>query len=341
MRCWFLPFLLSSVWLSGCDLIEPPPTPQVAVVSSGGEVRVLAGDDSAVEIAWTGDVSPSNSASLQVAGDRLFVASALGLSEFGMSDGLSRWPRIELPSDILNLAHSGTDRVFAIGFNELTGVDAQLGGVLWSRSLLDDLSGVSDSAIAASPDALALGGEPTRLLDTESGIVLSEAAFDAGAVSAIAYTDDALLVGNALGIQALDRGSLGAVWVSATAAPVDRFVVAGAGLLLSSLGEGLTLLDPANGQVLAVAEPGEVFRAVAAAGDLFFAVRSDGILLALDSSLDEVWRIEATPDFGGLSVSGGNVYYATGSGLEALSAAAGDYLWGRDFEGSVIGLLAL
>jgi len=326
----------------GCDLfLESPPDPQVAVVSSEGVVRVLQIDDGLIEVAWAADVSPGSVATVRRAGESLLVASGTGLSQFKTADGESQWPRVELPSDILNLAYSGTDRVFTIGFNEVVGFDLGSGGPLWSRSLLDDLLSVSDRAIAASPNGLALGGDPTRVLDTESGIVLAESAGGGSGVSAVTLEGEFLLVGDDQGMQALDSDSLDVVWVSEVGIPVDRFVVGAGGLLVSSLGAGLVLLDPANGDVLASAQAGEVFREVVAQGDLFFAARSDGTLLAFDADLSEVWRAVRDVDFGGLSVSRGSVYYAQGSGVEALNTATGDSMWTRDFDGSMVGLLGL
>jgi hypothetical protein len=302
---------------------------------------MFSGDDALVEVAWTAEVLPSGLATLRVAGGDILIASGAGMSQFGVSSGTSRWPQIQLPSDVLNLAYSGTDRLFSIGFNELTGVDIGSGGLLWSRSLLDDLSDVSDRAIAANADRLAVGGLPVRLLDTESGIVLDEGSSGGAMVTAVAYAGSLLLVGDNQGVRALDSSTLVSSWVTDAAPFVDRFAVSSAGVLVSSLGEGLFLLDLDSGEVLASAEPGEVFRDVAASGDLFFAARSDGTLLAFDSNLDEVWRVSGDADFGGLSSSADTVYYARGAGVEALTAVAGDLLWSRDFSGSVAGLAAL
>jgi hypothetical protein len=337
-----VPLLALTLCLAGCDLfLEPQPTPQLVVVNSTGEVRMLSGDDALVEVAWTADVLPSGLATVRVAGDDILIASGSGLSQFSASSGISRWARIELPSDVLNLVYSGTDRLFSIGFNELAGVDLGSGGLLWSRSLLDDLLDVSDRAITASADRLAVGGVPVRLLDTESGIVLTEGSASAVTPSAVGYAGAALLVGDDDGVRALDSLSLATLWSTDAAVLVDRFVVSAGGVLVSTLGEGLFLLDPDSGAQLASAEPGEIFRDVAASGGLFFAARSDGTLLALDGNLDEVWRAEGDSEFGGLSVSSDTVYYARGAAIEALTAVAGDLLWSREFSGSVVGLAAL
>jgi len=302
---------------------------------------MFSGDDALVEVAWTAVVLPSGLATLRVVGDDILIASGAGVSQFSASSGTSRWPQIQLPSDVLNLAYSGTDRLFSIGFNELTGVDIGSGALLWSRSLLDDLSDVSDRAIAANADRLAVGGLPVRLLDTESGIVLGEGSSGGAMVTAVAYAGSLLLVGDNEGVRALDSSTLAFSWVTDEVPFVDRFAVSSGGVLVSSLGEGLFLLDLDSGEVLASAEPGEVFRDVAASGDLFFAARSDGTLLAFDGNLDEVWRVTGDSDFGGLSSSAETVYYARGAGVEALTAVAGDLLWSRDFSGSVAGLAAL
>jgi hypothetical protein len=302
---------------------------------------MLSGDDALVEVAWTAEVLPSGLATVRVAGDDILIASASGLSQFSTSSGVSRWPRIQLPSDVLNLAYSGTDRLFSIGFNELAGVDLGSGGLLWSRSLLDDLLDVSDRAIAANSDRLAVGGLPVRLLDTESGIGLTEGSGGAVMSSAVSYAGAALLVGDDDGVRALDTSSLAPLWSTDAVVLVDRFAVSAGGVLVSTLGEGLFLLDLDSGDLLASAEIGEVFRDVAASGDLFLAARSDGTLLALDGNLDEVWRAEGDSGFGGLSISADTVYYARGAGVEALTAVAGDLLWTREFSGSVVGLAAL
>jgi hypothetical protein len=302
---------------------------------------MLSGDDALVEVAWTAEVLPSGLATVRVAGDDILIASASGLSQFSTSSGTSRWPRIQLPSDVLNLAYSGTDRLFSIGFNELAGVDLGSGGLLWSRSLLDDLLDVSDRAIAANSDRLAVGGLPVRLLDTESGIVLTEGSGGVVMSSAVSYAGAALLVGDDDGVRALDTSSLAPLWSTDAVVLVDRFAVSAGGVLVSTLGEGLFLLDLDSGDLLASAEIGEVFRDVAASGDLFLAARSDGTLLALDGNLDEVWRAEGDSGFGGLSISADTVYYARGAGVEALTAVAGDLLWSREFSGSVVGLAAL
>jgi len=327
---------------TGCDLVlEPLPQPKLAVVSSTGEVRLLSGDDELVEVAWTGDVLPSSAVSLKVVAGDVLVGSGPSLSHFSLSGGVSRWPRLALPSDVLGLATSGTDRLFSIGFNELVGMDIWSGTPLWDQSLLDELLGVSDSAIAGTWGGLAVGGLPVRLLDTESGIVRAEAT-EGSSLSSVVLSSGALLfVGDDEGVRALDGIDLSFVWESDGVGPVDRLALGSAGLLVSSLGEGLHLVDAATGELLASAEAGEVFREVAASDDLFFAARSDGTLLALDSGLGEVWRFEASPDFGGLSSASGNVYYAHGSGVEALTTVAGDLLWARDFAGSVVGLEAL
>lgn len=334
--------LLVGLFLGGCDLfLEPQPSPQLVAVLSTGEVTMLSGDDDLTSVAWTAEVQPSGLATVRVAGDDILVASGADLSQFSASSGTSRWPRIQLPSDVLNLAYSGTDRLFAIGFNELTGVDIGSGGVLWSRSLLDDLLDVSDRAIVASPDRLAVGGVPVRLLDTESGIVLTEDGGGGSMVTAVAYAGSLLLVGDDEGVRALDGLSLAGVWLTDAVPVVDRIAVAEGAVLVSSLGEGLFLLDSDSGALLASAEPGEVFRDVAASGDLFFAARSDGTLLAFDGNLDEVWRVGGGSDFGGMSIAGDTVYYARGPRIEALTTVSGDLLWSRDFSGSVVGLAAL
>ena len=327
--------------LGACELFSQVADPQVAVVTSDGELRLYLGSDDSVETGWTREVEPSNRASLSRAGETVLVGSGASLHQFAVADGQNVWPAITLPSDVLRVSRSGDDRAFVIGFNEVTGVDSLAGSVLWSRSLLDDLLGVSDNAIAANADSLALGGTPNRLLDTESGIVLDEDDGSGGEVTGIEFLGGQLLVADSEGMRTLDAGDLTTIWTQSIAGGVDRFAVGSATILVSVLGEGLLLLDSSTGAVLATTEAGEVFRDVAASEDGFFAARSDGTLLALDANLSEVWRIEASADFGGLAVAGRNVYYAAGLELEALSADGGDYLWGREFGAGVVGLMPL
>jgi outer membrane protein assembly factor BamB len=331
--------------LSGCDLFtQPPPSvPQAVVVTSDGLVRLLTGDDESVETSWTRDVAASNVAGIVAGSQSLTVASGTGVHQFRVDDGESDWASLELSSDILRVVGGEDEQAFVLGFNELTALSTSTGAVVWTRSLLDDLLGVSDSAIATSSSVLALGGNPNRLLNTANGATLVEEVVLQGDVSQVAFDGAQLLVADTRGLHAIDADDLGTIWDynDPGAVGVDRFVIGSDGILVSVLGFGLTLIDSTTGEAVGTAEEGEAFRDVVSWSGGFLAARSDGVLIAFDTSLGEVWRVTGAPDFGGLSVGDRNVYYSTGGQLEALSTEAGDYLWSRDFGESVVGLRAL
>jgi hypothetical protein len=335
---------LGMLLLSGCELFtQSGSVPQAAAVTSDGVVRFLTGDDESVETAWTGDVSASNVAGMVVGSETLTVVSGTSVHQFRVEDGEAAWAPLSLPSDILRVVGGQDERAFVIGFNELTALSTSTGAVLWTRSLLDDLVGASDSAIAASSGVLAVGGTPNRLLNPETGVTLVEEVVLQGDVSQVEFDGTQLLVAGTEGLHSIDADDLGTLWDygDPNSVGVDRFAIGSEGVLVSALGLGLTLIDSSTGEPLVGVEDGEAFRDVVSWSGGFLAARSDGMLIAFDSSLVELWRVSGDPDFGGLSVGERNVYYATGGQLEALSTEAGDYLWSREFGEKVVGLSAL
>lgn len=329
--------------LSGCDGfgIGDDDDSVLALVTDEGEVRVLGGSDDNVETTWTSSISASAHAPLVVSGSSIYVGSGTALARFSLQDGSAPWTQVELPSDVLTLVSPSDDRVIVLNFNEIMGFDGDSGATLWTRNVLDDLLGVADSALDSEGGVVALGGDPTRLLDAETGNDFAEHGTGTTAVADVVLDGGSVFIGLATGVIAVDSETADAQWAVSTAAAVDGLTVSGGLVFYSTLGGGLGILDRSNGEILGTAEPGEAFRDVAAAGDVLLAARSDGTLLAYDTALDEIWRQEGASSFGGLAAGSRNVYYASGGAVEALSLEAGDYLWQRDYPGAVVSVQAL